>query len=68
MIEKEHKIFKDLIGDFVVKAIASFPYKTNLCAVMEYMPGGDLGALLEREGRLSHEDARFYIAEIMLAL
>lgn len=67
-MEKEIKIFKELIGDFVVKAIASFPYKTSLCAVMEYMPGGDLGALLEREIRLYHDEAQFYIAEILLAL
>ena len=52
----------------MVKAIASFPYKTYLCAVMEYMPGGDLGALLERECRLEDYEAKFYIAEIVLAL
>lgn len=68
LIEKEHRIFKELVGDFVVKAIASFPYKSYLCAVMEYMPGGDLGALLERECRLDYFEARFYIAEILLAL
>ena len=68
LVEKEVKIFKDLIGDFVVKAIASFSYKTSLCAVMEYMPGGDLGALLERECRFEHEETMFFVAEILLAL
>ena len=35
---------------------------------MEFMPGGDLGALLKRETRLEEYEARFYIAEILLAL
>jgi serine/threonine protein kinase len=35
---------------------------------MEYMAGGDLGALLEREGRFNNEEAKFYIAEVILAL
>lgn len=52
----------------MVKAIASFSHGNYVCSVMEYMPGGDLGSLLARETRLFEEEARFYIAEILLAL
>ena len=65
---KEARIFKNLSGDYVVKAIASFSHGNFVCSVMEYMPGGDVGSLLERESRLLEEEARFYIAEILLAL
>jgi serine/threonine protein kinase len=68
VVVKEARIFKNLIGDYVVKAIASFSHGNYVCSVMEYMPGGDIGSLLTKETRLYEEEARFYIAEILLAL
>lgn len=68
VVEKEARIFRNLSGDYVIKAIASFSYKSYVCSVMEFMPGGDLGSLLKREGRLEEPEARFYICEILLAL
>ena len=35
---------------------------------MEYMKGGDLSKVLEKEGRFEVEDAQFYLAEIILGL
>jgi len=35
---------------------------------MEYLPGGDLGALLEHVGYLDEQYTRFYVAQIVLAL
>lgn len=35
---------------------------------MEYVPGGDLMTLLIRKGTLNEEEARFYLAETVLAV
>ena len=35
---------------------------------MEYLPGGDLGDMLESMGYLDEDHARSYIAEIVVAL
>ena len=36
----------------------------QLILVMEYMPGGDLGGLVQRQGRLSVEDSLWYALQI----
>ena len=40
----------------------------NLYFVMEYCQGGDLGALLESEGRFMSPAAKFYMGQIILCL
>lgn len=35
---------------------------------MEYLPGGDMMTLLMRKDTLSEDEARFYIAEAVLAI
>ncbi|KAJ1657816.1 hypothetical protein IWQ61_002844 [Dispira simplex] len=49
---------------------AAFQDERHLYLVMEYVPGGDLFSLLDRSQNavLSEADARFYIAEIILAI
>ncbi|KAM3438938.1 hypothetical protein MY4824_003008 [Beauveria thailandica] len=56
--------------DFLVAAEGSncFQDFTNLYLVMEYMPGGDFLGLLMRENLLHETIARFYIAEMILAV
>ena len=67
-LKKERAVFEKIKGDYVVKAIWTFTYKSYICFVMEYMIGGDFAALLENYVCLDVEVARFYIAEIALAL
>lgn len=67
-LKKENQIFKLVDGDFVVKAVFTFTYEIYICFVMEYMLGGDLGSQLEKYGRFDEEMARFYLAEIILAV
>ncbi len=55
-------------GGFVVPLLYSFQSERALFLVMEYMPGGDLGALVTNLGCLEEGVARQYIAEILLAL
>lgn len=35
---------------------------------MEYLPGGDMMTLLMRKDTLSEDEARFYVAEAVLAI
>ncbi|CAJ0936693.1 unnamed protein product [Ranitomeya imitator] len=53
---------------FVVSMLCSFPTRSHLCMVMEYVGGGDCGSLLNRRGTLSVPLARLYFAETVLAV
>ncbi|KAK7423269.1 hypothetical protein QQX98_001059 [Neonectria punicea] len=55
-------------SNWVVPLIASFQDTDNLYLVMEYTPGGDFLGLLIRENILHESVARFYIAEMILAV
>ncbi|CAK7271426.1 hypothetical protein SEPCBS119000_004600 [Sporothrix epigloea] len=55
-------------SNWTVPLVASFQDATNLYLVMEYMPGGDFLGLLIRENVLDEAVARFYIAEMILAV
>ncbi|KAH6898793.1 kinase-like domain-containing protein [Thelonectria olida] len=55
-------------SDWVVPLIASFQDAHSLYLVMEYMPGGDFLGFLIRENILHESIARFYIAEMILAV
>ena len=52
----------------VVALICSFQDAANLYLVMDYMPGGDFLGLLIRENILHEAVARFYVAEMILAV
>eukprot|EP00007_Cunea_sp_BSH-02190019_P004923 CAMPEP_0174232182 /NCGR_PEP_ID=MMETSP0417-20130205/2539_1 /TAXON_ID=242541 /ORGANISM="Mayorella sp, Strain BSH-02190019" /LENGTH=1527 /DNA_ID=CAMNT_0015310191 /DNA_START=325 /DNA_END=4908 /DNA_ORIENTATION=- len=64
----EREILTVASSDFVVKMYYTFETRDKLFMVMEYCPGGDLFSLLELYGTLSPDVARFYIAELVLAL
>ena len=67
-LKAENDIYKVLDGDYVVKAYWTFHYQNYLCIVLEFMSGGDLANLLEEYGCLDKERARFYFAELVLAV
>lgn len=54
--------------EFVCKLCFSFQSKDYLYLVMEYLPGGDLMTLLIEKDTLTEHDARFYIAEMIVAI
>lgn len=68
LLRKENQIFSLISGDFVVKALFTFTHETYICFVMEYMYGGDLGSYLEKMTYFEEKDAKFYIAEVILAV
>jgi serine/threonine protein kinase len=54
---------------WITTLYASFQDEENLYLVMEYVSGGSMRALLNnRETIMNENEARFYIAEMILAL
>lgn len=53
---------------FIVGLKFSFQTPSDLYLVTDYMSGGELFWHLQREGRFCEERAKFYIAELILAL
>lgn len=53
---------------FIVGLKFSFQTPTDLYLVTDFMSGGELFWHLQKEGRFSEERAKFYIAELVLAL
>lgn len=55
-------------SSFIVGLKFSFQTPTDLYLVTDYMSGGELFWHLQKEGRFTEERAKFYIAELILAL
>lgn len=53
---------------FVCQLCYAFQNKNYLYLVMEFLPGGDLMTLLIERDTLSEHDARFYVAEMIVAI
>ena len=67
-LKKEKEIFSLVEGDFVIKAHFTFTYEYFICFVMEYLKGGDLSSLIGKLSRFDNDLARFFIAELILAV
>lgn len=55
-------------SNFIVGLKFSFQTPADLYLVTDYMSGGELFWHLQKEGRFSEERAKFYIAELIIAL
>ena len=55
-------------ANWVVELHSSFTDRSNFYLVMEYLPGGDLMELLIQRNVFDEDAARFYTAEMALAL
>jgi len=66
----EREIFKTTNHPFIVSLYASFQTRKKLYFVMEYCSGGEFFRVLQKQPnqRLSEEAAKFYAAEVILAL
>ena len=67
-VKAERDILAEAENDWVVKLYYSFQDANNLYFVMDYIPGGDLMSLLVKLGIFEEKLARFYIAELVLAV
>ena len=67
-VKAERDILAEADNEWVVKLYFSFQDADNLYFVMDYIPGGDMMSLLIKFGIFEEPLARFYIAELVLAI
>ncbi|KAJ2787792.1 cAMP-dependent protein kinase catalytic subunit [Coemansia interrupta] len=67
-INNEKNILEVARHPFIVRLECTMQNERNLYMLMEYIPGGELFSHLRRAGRFPDDVARFYAAEIVLAL
>ena len=67
-LRNERDILVQLDNPFLVKLYWSFQSESYLYMVMDFVNGGDLYHHLQIEKRFSEEKAKFYVAEITVAL
>jgi serine/threonine protein kinase len=67
-VQNERALLTRLNHPFIIKMFAAMQDDRHLYMLMEYASGGELFQYLRRAGRLSLDAARFYVAEIVLAL
>jgi serine/threonine kinase 38 len=67
-VRTEKEILTTARSHWVVNLRYSFQDDYFLYLVMDFLPGGDLMSLLMKKDILSEDEARFYIAEMILAV
>ena len=67
-VRAERDILAEVDSPWVVKLHMTFQDKAFLYMLMEFLPGGDLMTMLIKYETFSPDIARFYMAEILLAI
>ena len=67
-IRSEQLIMSKIKSPWIVDLKASFQEDDYLYLVMEFLPGGDFMSLLIKKDILTEDEARFYTAELILAI
>jgi serine/threonine protein kinase len=67
-VKSERNVLSSLDNPWIVALYCSFQDAENLYLVLEFVQGGDMLSLLSRASLLDEQIARFYIAEIALAI
>lgn len=67
-IKAEKAILSRIAHPFIVNLYSHFQDERHLYMCMEFVVGGELFSQLRKVGRFSNDTARFYAAEIILAL
>lgn len=67
-INSERDVLETMSHPFVVGLHATFQDDVNLYMIMDYVVGGELFSHLRRSGRFEDDVAKFFAAEIVLAL
>lgn len=66
--QAEANILKNSNHPFMLSMSFSFQTPTNLYMVIDYCSGGDLSILITQQNYLTEDQARFYVAELVLAI
>ncbi|KAL8162786.1 hypothetical protein V2J09_014275 [Rumex salicifolius] len=67
-VKAERNLLAEVDSNCIVKLYCSFQDEEYLYLIMEYLPGGDMMTLLMRKDILTEDEARFYVAETVLAI
>jgi len=67
-VKTERNILIEVNHPFVIKMAYAFQNERKLFFALEYCPGGELFNLLQKKRTFSEDNARFYAAQIVLAL
>jgi serine/threonine kinase 38 len=67
-IRNEQLFMSKVKSPWIVELKASFQEDDYLYLVMEFLPGGDFMNLLIEKDKLTEEESKFYIAELILAV
>ncbi|WRX11225.1 Protein kinase domain - like 10 [Theobroma cacao] len=67
-VKAERNLLAEVDSNCIVKLYCSFQDEEFLYLIMEYLPGGDMMTLLMRKDILTEDEARFYVAETVLAI
>ncbi|MED6128103.1 hypothetical protein PIB30_094476 [Stylosanthes scabra] len=67
-VRAERNLLAEVDSNCIVKLYCSFQDDEYLYLIMEYLPGGDMMTLLMRKDTLTEDEARFYVAETILAI
>lgn len=67
-MKAERNLLAEVDSNCIVKLYCSFQDDEYLYLIMEYLPGGDMMTLLMRKDTLTEDEARFYVAETVLAI
>ncbi|OAY71734.1 serine/threonine-protein kinase tricorner-like isoform X1 [Ananas comosus] len=67
-VKAERNLLAEVDSAYIVKLYCSFQDAEFLYLIMEYLPGGDMMTLLMRKDTLTEDEARFYVAETVLAI
>jgi serum/glucocorticoid-regulated kinase 2 len=67
-IQTERNVLVEMDHPFVIKLYYSFQTPEKLFFVLDFCPGGELFGLLSKKSRFSEEQAKFYAAQMVLAI
>ncbi|ORY96167.1 kinase-like domain-containing protein [Syncephalastrum racemosum] len=66
--KNERDVLIRISHPFIVNLWGTFQDDANLYMIMDFVPGGELFSLLRKSKRFSNDMARFYAAEVLMAL
>lgn len=66
--QNERLILSSVSHPFVVKLWGTFQSESHVFLVMDYISGGELFRMIRKQKKFTEEQAKFYAAEVVLAL
>ena len=64
----ERRILERINSPFLIRMVYAFQNKDKLFYILDFCPGGELFFYLQKIGRFKESAAKFYAANILLAL